>query len=209
MPGDPIIPDGDSATSQGAAESVGQVPQSITSPAIDATWVKSEIAVAKKEVMEEADQAIQKQVQIDKASLITVFGVFASIISFLTIEFQFLKTVCSLQKILGFTFILFALLYGFNIALDYLVKSRLDNKTPKPNMYFSILVFLFLGIGIFFSFKGNEEFCNDNKTYQRYSDKFEHDFDVLGKQVDERLEKQDTKIDTMVNDINALKIKKP
>lgn len=169
------------------AETVGQTPQQITSGASEG-WVKEQIETAKKEVKEEAEKAIREQVQMDKASLITVFGIFASVISFLTIEFQFLKTLCSLEKILGFTLMLFALLFGFNVALDYLVKSRLDKETPRPNLYFIFIVALLFCVGIVFSFKGNEEVCKDNKIYQRYSDQFEA---TSG----ERLQEMDNKLD--------------
>jgi len=119
-----------------------------------------------------ASKEIREQVQTDKASLITVFGIFASIISFLTIEFQFLKTICSFEKLLGFTLILASLLLCFNIALDYLVKSRTDNKTPKPNLYFTIFITIVFVCGICFMFLGNEEKCKDNKIYDKYSENF-------------------------------------
>ena len=64
-------------------------------------------------VLQDAKEEIAKQIQTDKATLITIFGIFASITSFLTIEFQFLKTISSIEKILGFTLVLFALLFGF------------------------------------------------------------------------------------------------
>ena len=117
--------------------------------------VREMINEAKNEVLEKARKEsideINKQVQMDKISLITVFGIFASIISFLTIEFQFLKTISGfsgLLEILGFSFVLFALLFGFNIALDYLVKTRLDKEAPWPNMYFCFFVMILLFSGV-------------------------------------------------------------
>jgi len=114
--------------------------------------VKQMIESAKIEVLEtartETKNEINVQVQTDKASLITVFGIFASITSFLTIEFQFLKTLTSLKQILGFTLVLCAMLFGFNIALDYLVKSRLDSETPKPVLFFCLFVTVLFFVGI-------------------------------------------------------------
>jgi hypothetical protein len=144
--------------------------------------VKREIAEAIEKVKNsflktaktEAREEIRKQVQTDKASLITVFGIFASIISFLTIEFQFLRTVCSFEKLIGFTLILASLLLCFNIALDYLVKTRTDNKTPKPSIFFSIFIIVCFSIGILFTFLGNEEKCGDNKIYEKYSEDFKN-----------------------------------
>ncbi len=120
----------------------------------------------------EATEEIRKQVQTDKASLITVFGVFASVISFLTIEFQFLRTICNFEKLLGFTLILASLLLCFNLALDYLVKSRTDKETQKPNIIFSVFILILFILGILFTFLGNEKMCNDNKIYEKYSEYF-------------------------------------
>lgn len=126
------------------------------------------------EVKKETSTEMMRQVQTDKASLITVFGVFASIISFLTIEFQFLRTICSFEKLIGFTIILASLLLCFNIALDYLVKSRIDKETPMPNMIFTIFVLALFVLGIVFMYRGNEEKCKDNKIYEKYLENFEN-----------------------------------
>lgn len=154
-------------------------------------WVLEKIDNAKEEALKnaknEAEKAIREQVQTDKASLITVFGIFASIISFLTIEFQFLKTLCSFEKILGFTLILFSLLFGFNIALDYLVKSRTDMETPVPNKYFILLIVFVFIMGIIFSFRGNEYVCVDNKIYQKYNIEFSERSDNLYNQYDGKI----------------------
>lgn len=186
-----------------AQQTVGQSTQTLTTEGVSETWVKEQIATAKKEVIEDAEKAIREQVQTDKASLITVFGIFASVISFLTIEFQFLKTLCSFEKILGFTLILFALLFSFNVALDYLVKSRLDKQTPKPNLYFIFMVVLVFIAGIYFTFQGNEEVCRDNKIYQRYSDQFEVNSNEQQKQFDNF----NVRVKNLEMQINNLKIK--
>lgn len=161
-------------------------------------WVLQEIGKAKDEILKEAKNdardKIDEQVQIDKVSLITVFGVFASIISFLTIEFQFLKTICSLEAILGYTFVLFALLFGFNIGLDYLVKSRLEKTTPKPNIYFVILVAIFAVVGTWLAMKGNEINCKENQIYRKYSKDFESRASDFDTQYSKRLDNLESKI---------------
>ncbi|MBX9831112.1 hypothetical protein K2X40_04085 [Candidatus Babeliales bacterium] len=97
--------------------------------------VKTMIEEAEVKILQQADRRISEQLQTERISSITVFGFFASIITFLTVEFQFLKTVDSFNKIIGFTFILFALLFGFNLGLDYLVKRQ-------PNYLFYAAVFI-------------------------------------------------------------------
>lgn len=172
-------------------------------------WVLEQIKITKEGVLKDAKEdakiKIDQQVQTDKASLITVFGIFASVISFLTIEFQFLKTICSVEKILGFTFILFSLLFSFNIALDYLVKSRLEKGTPKPNIIFMLFIIILLFVGIIFSWRGNEEICTDNKIYQKYSDDFENKVQELNDNNNQKFKTIDTKLENMNNKINNQK----
>lgn len=161
--------------------SIGQESQinaSSGEPSITIGTIRKEIDVAKEDFLKtakiEAREEITKQVQADKASIITVFGIFASIISFLTIEFQFLRTVCSFEKLIGFSLILGSLLLSFNLALDYLVKSRTDTKTPKPSIFFCIFVTALFILGIFFIYSGNEEICKENKVYEKYSEDFKN-----------------------------------
>lgn len=150
--------------------------QPTLSKSITIETVRKEINEVKENFLKtaksDANEEIKKQVQTDKASLITVFGIFASIISFLTIEFQFLRTICSFEKLIGFTLILASLLLCFNLALDYLVKSRTDKETPKPNVIFCILVVILFILGIKFIYLGNEEKCRDNKIYEKYLENF-------------------------------------
>jgi hypothetical protein len=175
-------------------------------PKVNHETLIHEINKAKIEVLKiakiETKREINKQVQADKASLITVFGIFASIISFLTIEFQFLKTVCSFEKVLGFTLILFSLLISFNISLDYLIKGRLDKRSPKPNLFFIGLIIILLIAGVLFSLKGNESKCSDNKIYQKYSENFEEELRIRNKEIEEKLNKQDEKIKNLGQLIN-------
>ena len=130
--------------------------------------------------------------ETDKASLITVFGIFASIISFLTIEFQFLKTCYDLKSIVGFSLILFVLLLGFNTGLDYLIKSRLEKNIAKPNLIYLLVIATLFASGICFIFTGNEEKGRENKIYQKFSDEFEKRHDKLTKELTDLAEKINT-----------------
>ena len=151
----------------------------------------------------ETDKKIRQAVETDKASLITVFGIFASITSFLTIEFQFLKTICSYEKLLGFTLVLFALLLGFNLGLDYLVKSRTQKDVTEPPLTiasywmkkitapmqpkeeskpkrsinyldrYCIFIGVLLLVGIYFASIGNEYKCREDAIHNRYVEEFE------------------------------------
>lgn len=114
--------------------------------------VEKMIATAKDEVLRDARSEIDKQVQMDKALLITVFGIFASVLSFLTIEFSFFKKFDDLKSISGFSCILFSLLLGFNIGLDYLIRNNVHNTGNayvRNYIIFGTIIFL---IGILLVF---------------------------------------------------------
>ena len=106
-------------------------------------------------ILRNAELEIAKQIQIAQASYITVFGIFASITSFLTIEFQFLKVMSNINQIVGFTLVLWALLFAFNLGLDYLVTNRLEQNKVRPNVYLIAMVLVPLMIGLGFIVYGN------------------------------------------------------
>jgi hypothetical protein len=164
------------------------------------------IKSAESKILNQAKKEIDKQVQTDKVSLMTIFGLFASMLAFLTTEFQFLKTINSFQKILGFTLILSAFLLSFNIALDYLVKSRLDKKTPRPSCSFTGSIIILFVIGLGFTFFGNEEIGREHKIYQRYSDEFENKQHHLSKTYDKKIKDLECGINQLKNKITLLKL---
>lgn len=102
--------------------------------------------------IEKLRKELDSQAQNSQASFMTILGIFASFISFLTIEFQFLKYLENIYQVIGFTLILFSLLLSFNIGLDYLIKTRLNQETPKPHYWFYITIFLTFALGILFIF---------------------------------------------------------
>ena len=101
--------------------------------------------------------AIYRQLQADKESLITVFGLFASLLVFFSFEFQFMRTIHSFEKIVGFSLILCALLLCFNMALDFLIRVRAYKHVSDGHKnFYVIIVGLFLLGGVIASY-GNEE----------------------------------------------------
>ena len=165
-------------------------------------WVRSEISSAKKEVLDkteevakkQADEVVVNELQKERVISITTFGIFASIISLLTIEFQFLRTICSLDKILGFTLILFSVLLGFVLSLDYLAKGRSNKGSVVPQVVLLVIFLFVMSAGIYLASRGNEEVCRENKIYLRYSEQFDEDFNELYKDVNLRLKLQDERI---------------
>ena len=103
---------------------------------------------------DELRDEMNQQMQASQTSFITVFGIFASIISVLTIEFQFLSKIDNdIRHLVGFTLILFASLFGFNIALDYLAKNLFKKQSQLPMWVFvGFTIGLFI-LGIVFIYK--------------------------------------------------------
>ena len=188
---------GETIVLPGKIETVGSNSSSeILSTQATTDWVDKRLEALEKKTSDE----INKKVQIERASQITVFGMFASVISFLTIEFQFLKIVCSIEKIAGFSLLLFSLLFSFNIGIDYLVKTRLSEDSPKVNLFIVFFVGTLAIFGILLISKGNEEFCNNNKIYERYADQFSDD----DKNQKSEIEKLQTKVDILEEKLNSV-----
>jgi hypothetical protein len=124
-------------------------------------YVKAMIEQAKNEIRDQTKndirnetKEIEKQVLVERASLITVFGLFASITSFLVIEFQCLKTVSTMWGIVGFSCVICSLLLSFNIGLDYLIKSRFDTKIPRLHWFYTGFIVLLFIIGCVSIYRG-------------------------------------------------------
>lgn len=116
--------------------------------------IEKKLAEATAETLDKAKSEIEKQIQIAQASFITVFGIFASITSFLTIEFQFLKGLTNINQVIGFTLVLSGSLFLFNIALNNLVKNQLMGNS-KSDLWFPVITFVLLISGIAFILLGN------------------------------------------------------
>jgi amino acid transporter len=145
-----------------------------TPPINTQLWVKNEI---------------EKQVQTDKASLITIFGTFAAILTFLTVEFQFLKSLSTIGDIVGFTMILFSLLVSFVLIIDYVIKVRTQPDIPKPFIGIIIFILIILAMGVLIMYTGRyEDRSKVDKQFNELNDKvknYEGRLDQLQKQLDQ------------------------
>jgi hypothetical protein len=105
----------------------------------------------KNEVLIEAREELANQMQTDKISLITIFGVFASMLTLITIEFKILNGSESIHEKLGFSLVLCSLLLCFPIALDYLVASRVNSIHNKmmAGEYTRLGVYVALVVALF------------------------------------------------------------
>src|SRR3989338_8443136 len=73
----------------------------------------------------------EERLVTDKSSFMTVFGIFASIVTFLSVEIQIFKNVCDAFKLIGFSFGLLASLLLFVLALHWIANFWIDKKEVK------------------------------------------------------------------------------
>jgi hypothetical protein len=93
-----------------------------------------------------AHEKIDFQIQKTQDSFLTIFGIFGSVLSLLTIEFQFFKEKLPVMQVAGLTLVLFSLLLSFVLALDYIIASRFQ-KHNCARILLSLLVIVALGLG--------------------------------------------------------------
>lgn len=154
---------------------------------------------------------IQREIKFDKASLFTVFGIFASIVTFVSIEIQILKTLCDFWNVIGFSIIILASLLTFILILDYIGRGwRNDFKLEIKQFPWILMVFIILLFATGFistGFSTKEVACKDEAIFKKYES------DFLDKQLE--LEKMyNSKIKSLQNEIDNNKkaveeLKKP
>lgn len=69
----------------------------------------------------------------DKISFITVSGIFLAVFTFISIEIQILKYLCSVEKIIGFSLLIGVILIGFIFLLDVIARNWVFNN--KSNSF--------------------------------------------------------------------------
>lgn len=105
---------------------------------------------------------------LEKSNLITVFGVFASIVTFLSVEIQILKTISSYWSLLGFSIIMLSSLLMFVLILNYLGQMWIKEeiKSIFQDSVFRFLCFLFI-VGLIISGIGYWTTSNEHKFEDR------------------------------------------
>lgn len=192
-----------SNTSKSKNNTLGKKEQDFT---VEGQKSENNLFVTQEHVKNILDEELQKRFDrfedrliTDKASLITVFGIFASIVAFLSIEIQILKTICAYWKVAGFSLIILASLLSFVLILHFIGQTwaKNDQKQKFPWEIAMIVMFLFI-VGVVFSTLGNENSCIENSIYRRYENTF------IDKQFE--LEKRyDNTINTLQEEIEGLK----
>lgn len=132
-------------------------------------------------IEDEVRAEIKKQVAIDKNYLLTAFWIFASIVTFISVEVQILKSVCSWFTLAWLSFIILWWLGLFVILIDYIGRDRSeednneeDNKKKKNKILMIILSFtccVFI-IGVLLVWKWDEQQCKENEIHQKFENEY-------------------------------------
>lgn len=133
-------------------------------------------------ISEEVKKAIKSEISIDKGSFTTVFGVFASIVVFLSVEVQFFKTITYFMNIVGFSLIILSTLLTFVFLLDYICRgyrNSFKNELKEfPWLIFIIIALVFIG-GCLFLRPIKEEVFKENLVFKKYERDFKMRQDEL------------------------------
>lgn len=155
-------------------------------------------------VKDHVKEEIQKEIKFDKASLFTVFGIFAAIVTFISIEIQLLRTLCGFWSVVGFSIIILASLLTFVLLLDYIGRGwRNDFKLESRQFPWILIMFialLFVAGFVSVSFSEKESACREEAIFKRYENNF------LDKQL-ELEKKYDDKINDLVQELDSLRDK--
>jgi hypothetical protein len=130
---------------------------------------------------------LKAESQDTKKEFLTFFGLFASFMTFLSIEVQILKTNDNVNEILGISILILSFLMFFAIILNDISKDVIDFQVFRKPMY--VLTLIFLCVGCLLLYNGSSV------------NKKNHD---LSKQQLESIKS----IDSLSNEVKVLKIKR-
>jgi len=152
--------------------------------------------------IDKLEEVFEKRLATNTTNLITVFGIFASIVTFLSIEIQIFKNVCNPSRLLGFSFIVLASLLSFVFILHLIASSWINEKTKEyPKSIVVFIALLFVGGGALFFVGKDEVLCKENYIFQRYSDDFDNRQIELENNLNKKLNDYQKQIETLQKQI--------
>jgi hypothetical protein len=100
---------------------------------------------AKKETIEESKKENKKEIDNLKRDFFVIFGIFASLVTFVVGEISILKTIDNIYDKIGFCFLFVSFILGFLFGLMFLLDSEIIKyKYQKMGWVFSL--FFFIGL---------------------------------------------------------------
>jgi ABC-type multidrug transport system fused ATPase/permease subunit len=125
------------------------------------------------EKIDRLEDIFEKRLSTNTTNLITVFGIFASIVTFLSIEIQIFKNICDPFRLLGFSLVILASLLSFIFILHLIASFWINEKAKEyPKSILVFIALLFIGGGTLFFIGRDEVLCKENYIFQRYGDDF-------------------------------------
>jgi len=101
--------------------------------------------LAKKETIEESKKENKKEIDNLKRDFFVIFGIFASLVTFVVGEISILKTIDNMYDKVGFSFLFVSLMLGFLFGIMFLLDSEIIKfKYQKMSWVFSL--FFFIGL---------------------------------------------------------------
>lgn len=101
--------------------------------------------------IEDLRTELKTESQDAKKEFLTFFGLFASFMTFLSIEVQIFKTNNNINEILGISILILSFLMFFAIILNDISKDVDDFKVFKKPVYLLTLIFLLVGCGLLYN----------------------------------------------------------
>lgn len=138
------------------------------------SWQSLEISAKQSDaITESVKMEIDKKVNKVQNSLFTIFGLFASIVTFFSVEVQILKTACSNFTLAWLSLITLWWLGLFVVLIDYIGKDWWQQE-GKSNISKTILFltgWIFL-VGIILACLWNEQQCKENEIHQKFENEY-------------------------------------
>lgn len=158
------------------------------------------------ERIDKLEDTFEKRLSTNTTNLITVFGIFASIVTFLSIEIQIFKNICDPSRLLGFNLIVLASLLSFILILHLIASSWINEKAKEYPKSILVFIILFFMSGGFLFFIGKDEVsCKENYVFQRYSDDFNSRQIELENNFNKKLSDYQKQIEALQKQIQNLK----
>lgn len=124
-------------------------------------------------IEDEVRAEIKKQVAMDKNFLFTAFWLFSSVVTFISVEVQILKSACSNFTLAWLSLITLWWLGLFVVLIDYIGKDWWQQE-GKSNISKTILFltgWIFL-VGIILACLWNEQQCKENEIHQKFENEY-------------------------------------
>ena len=127
----------------------------------DSPAIPANEGALKAEVKSEIEK-LKKEIEGSKKEFITILGIFASFITFTSVDFQLLKNITNIGDYLSLTFLLLAGMLIFVFALKNLITEETDNSFFRKPLFKMIVSLVALSIIVYTIAHWDKEVQNNN-----------------------------------------------